>query len=660
MNNAILIVGRFSGFHRGHLELIKTAHIQHPECKIVIGIIVGKKSSLDFKKNPFSFDERKESILTITNKLNIPIEVFEFPNAYLPDIVNELKTHDLDVKYVYCGNDRLAGYIEQNLDALGIKVIYLERNENDADITKHTSATKLRDTIKTGDFKSFETYMPAELDDATLKKIWSLLRNSMSEKGLIQSSIITAGISHLEDLDPKDFIKMLRDFYKSNIIAIQKLDGTFNLSIVKDDDEIKFARLSKKQTDFFDSDSLPKLPMFNALRSACSYIENDKKVEQILLEVLDNGDAIDIEVLYGEQPNTIMYNTDRNYLALLRYITGKSGDEAEDNLDNLYDKLKNLSFTFTSSVYEYNWESESIQQIDQEETWEFTKPEKLDKLKYKLDIEKDLDELEDWLNSQDLLETTQKLSLTNFEILTYPLSKIKIKDRPWFKEIKENTINRALEHKLNIKQKMIDVILKNLDFKIGGKNQEGLVIRDIETNEMTKLIDKNDFTQQNKTNWKYMELADSGIKYEGRFYPGVLSKLFDSISGTLNIPQLKLRNVFFKKFSSYSGNDTLSDIIKYVESSNIPTDQIEADLILIKTMLYRSAEKIKKLKNAALEDPELSKTFKNRTSNSLGIINTSIKNTILDIKEIRKNDDSNNIKLAKLLFALRKNFMFKS
>ena len=94
--------------------------------------------------------------------------------------------------------------------------------------------------------------------------------------------------------------------------------------------------------------------MFNALRSACSYIENDKKVEQILLEVLDNGDAIDIEVLYGEQPNTIMYNTDRNYLALLRYITGKSGDEAEDNLDNLYDKLKNLSFTFTSSVYEYN------------------------------------------------------------------------------------------------------------------------------------------------------------------------------------------------------------------------------------------------------------------------------------------------------------------
>ena len=92
MNNAILIVGRFSGFHRGHLELIKTAHIQHPECKIVIGIIVGKKSSLDFKKNPFSFDERKESILTITNKLNIPIEVFEFPNAYLPDIVNELKT----------------------------------------------------------------------------------------------------------------------------------------------------------------------------------------------------------------------------------------------------------------------------------------------------------------------------------------------------------------------------------------------------------------------------------------------------------------------------------------------------------------------------------------------------------------------------------------
>ena len=168
--------------------------------------------------------------------------------------------------------------------------------------------------------------------------------------------------------------------------------------------------------------------------------------------MLDNGDAIDIEVLYGEQPNTIMYNTDRNYLALLRYITGKSGDEAEDNLDNLYDKLKNLSFTFTSSVYEYNWESESIQQIDQEETWEFTKPEKLDKLKYMLDIEKDLDELEDWLNSQDLLETTQKLSPTNFEILTYPLSKIKIKDRPWFKEIKENTIFRALEHKLNIKQ----------------------------------------------------------------------------------------------------------------------------------------------------------------------------------------------------------------
>ena len=223
MKDGVLIIGRFSGFHRGHVEVIRKAHLDHPDKPLIIAVVVGKKSSADLEKNPFTFEERKNMISKILQKLNIKAGIVEVPSAYIPDLVKMLKEeYGVNIKYVYCGADRLSSYMKQNLESLGIKVVYLERDESAIDPTKSASATKIRNAVKNNDFETFKQLMPDELDQDTLVEVWNELREAMRSKGIdIKASTLQGGIAHIEDLDVEDFIDWVKDFYNDHIIAVQ-------------------------------------------------------------------------------------------------------------------------------------------------------------------------------------------------------------------------------------------------------------------------------------------------------------------------------------------------------------------------------------------------------------------------------------------------------
>ena len=652
MTKGTLVVGRFSGFHRGHVALIQKAHADHPDNIIIVGIVVGKKSSMDVNKNPFTFEQRKEMIEKILRAINIDAFIIQLASAYIPDVVSLLKEkYNIEIEYVYCGSDRLNGYVQQGLENLGVKIVYVERDENDiTDPTRMASATKIREALKNRDFELFKNLLPNEIDEDVLIDIWNMLRSAMKEKGISVSSSLVSGITHLEELDLDEFIYFVKNFYNENIIAIQKLDGTINMSVVRDDEGIYFARLSKKQPEPFTANDLPKNPIFNGLRGACIFLSNEI-VKSKLIKLLDPGDALDIEVLYGSQPNTIRYNLKNNYLAILRFIQGKSGDEAERILDEIVEELKTIKVNIKNPVYYYDWNTESIEYKLQSEVWKFTKPEVLDKAKFKYDVQKDLEILTSWLSDTNTIIP----SMTNLEVLGVALTSIPKNERPLYKQAKLAAEEEANKLKLNIKQRMIDVILKHADFELGGNEQEGLVIRDKDTGKMTKLIDKEGFTKANQTNWRYMELAMDGMKVDGEFVPGVVSKFFSLNADILNIPMLKLRNKLFKQFRN--GNSSyIQNILNYLYSNDISSNNIKEKLILLKNSAINSLKEIKKLNEEAMLDDKLNDHVKKRTSDSLGLIYNNFKTYISEVDKLINESDTNDNILAKYIFLLMKTF----
>lgn len=604
---SVLIIGRFSGFHRGHVELIKSAVKRFPNHLIIVGIVTGKLSSKNLEKNPFSFEEKKLTVEKILKKFHIEPIILDLQTAYIPDVAEILKTnYNIDIEYIYCGSDRLNSYTAQGLEKMGIKVVCVERDESSTDdLTKSASATKLRNAVKNNNFEEFKTLLPDELDTDVVEDVWNILRAGMKEKNIISSEVVLSGITHIEDLDVDDFIEWVRNFYDDNIVAIQKLDGTFNMSVGKDEEGIYLARLSKGQSEPFSSEDLPKIPIYNALRGACLVFERENIVS-LLEEKLEIGDALDIEVLYGQQPNTIRYNLDKNYLAFLRFIRGKSGDEAEKILDDIYETFKEIETVVKNDVYYFSWETEKIEVKVSEEKWKFTKPQILNKLEYKVDTEKDLKILEKWLSAPNEIVN----SLSNFECLNILLTPIPKNERELYKKARQSALEKAKELKLNIKNKMIEGILDKIYFELGGSEQEGLVLRNKTTKAMTKLVDKEKFTRENQKNWYYIEKA---------IEDGVVSEFFALNAEQFNIPMLKLREKFFKQIrqSELNYREAIED---YIEKNNIPLNSIEDKIILIKNTIPTYINKLKSIYNEAKNDTHLSESFKLRTSNTIGIL----------------------------------------
>ncbi len=105
-----LILGRFQPFTIGHRKMVE---IQKEFQNVVYIVIVeGKKSSLDKKRNPFTFEERKRFIKKVFPNDDVIVDRFE--KGYLPDIITYMENkYKIPVGYVLCGEDRVDGYKRQ-------------------------------------------------------------------------------------------------------------------------------------------------------------------------------------------------------------------------------------------------------------------------------------------------------------------------------------------------------------------------------------------------------------------------------------------------------------------------------------------------------------------------------------------------------------------
>jgi nicotinamide-nucleotide adenylyltransferase len=152
---AVLFIGRFQPFHKGHLgtiqKIVETGEVE----ALLIGI--GSSEQHHTAYNPFTAEEREEMIRA-SLKLDIPFEIKYIPDN--PD--NDVWTKDLLANYfdgdlVYSGN----ALVQELLTAAGLEVRIPPPIEN-------PSGTEIREMLLQGE--KVEKFIPLGTNEV-LKKI---------------------------------------------------------------------------------------------------------------------------------------------------------------------------------------------------------------------------------------------------------------------------------------------------------------------------------------------------------------------------------------------------------------------------------------------------------------------------------------------------------
>lgn len=148
-----LFLGRMQPIHNGHDAIIKM--MKNP----VVVLVKGKKSSEDKARNPF--DEKYQTKLI--KMLNPKVEVTTASTGYIPDMVNDFRKRGMEVVEVYAGADRINTYkkmIESfNKQMPPEKQISAKFKET----PRVTSATTVRNAIRSDDMETFKANVPKKL-----------------------------------------------------------------------------------------------------------------------------------------------------------------------------------------------------------------------------------------------------------------------------------------------------------------------------------------------------------------------------------------------------------------------------------------------------------------------------------------------------------------
>lgn len=159
-----LFLGRIQPIHNGHDAIIKML-----KNKPYVVVVKGGKSSQDKERNPFDFKYQQKLI----KMLNPKVEVVQFPTGYIPDMINQFRKDGVEIVEVLAGNDRIGGYKRQ-IESFN-KQMPKEKQINVSfkETPRITSATTVRESIRSDDYETFKNNVPSKLhkEYETMKKI---------------------------------------------------------------------------------------------------------------------------------------------------------------------------------------------------------------------------------------------------------------------------------------------------------------------------------------------------------------------------------------------------------------------------------------------------------------------------------------------------------
>jgi hypothetical protein len=337
---------------------------------------------------------------------------------------------------------------------------------------------------------------------------------------MLENFFLNESITHIEDLKVDDFIKRIENL--SKLIVSEKLDGA-NLWAGFDVNGVFYtSRAGKKKTakPFYKIDDYPNISAYSGFKAAHLALE---KVKSKLGKYIRPGQAVEVEILFGRQPNAVTYGVDgKSYIAFIRPVEGDGDTKcSEGDIQNLTDSLLDDDIMVNAEVLTSNDGDKLIAEKTQI-TWKIVKTHTLDSKELKdVDFKKELASLKRFLHSKNAGAGELGMDLTNSEVLGISLTKVPVPKREKMKELRTQVSDTVLnKFKLPIKERLLNDFVRKLKPKLQGTDLdhsedtgvEGVVARDPDTGEQFKIVDKDVFTTINTFNWGVRASVDGIVK----------------------------------------------------------------------------------------------------------------------------------------------------
>lgn len=464
---------------------------------------------------------------------------------------------------------------------------------------------------------------------------------------LLSSVNLLEGITHLEDLPLNDFIRTVESLKQK--IVTEKLDGA-NLWMGLDENGVFTSREGKspKKGRFYNVDDYAMVANYNGFRAAHLAIE---KVESTIKKVLQEGDMVEIEVLFGRQPNTVTYGVaDKNFIVILRGVNGTPEERVNALSDALNNKIVKVESTIVSSP-----DGDTLELNDEMLTWEFTQVKPMDAKK--IDTSEAmtlLAELKKFAKSKN--ETFPDMS--NEKVSELSLTSIPKEKREEAKKAREIVLSKLLnDYKTPIKELLLNKFVRKIKPFLQDANLhpsedigvEGVVIRDPVTGNMTKIVDKDVFTAINTFNSAVRaEIAglvrttdqDAAVEMRG----GTFGQAKIRIAELLGAKELAMSSGtkrFVTKFKQRNAQSTAMAVAASLNVTSLPSARTKISAIL---------------KNAIAEVNEILASFKEeadgfklklKTGKEIGISPEIMKRTLTAFAETKKDISEVNANVLK-------------
>lgn len=164
-----LFLGRMQPIHLGHKKIIDS--MTNP----IVVIVKGSKSSEDKVRNPLPADYQEK----LLKKVAHGVEVSVSPNGFLPGILGYFRKQGKEVVKIYAGADRIETY-KTAINTANAKMPEEARFHVTFQETERvTSATAVRNAIRSGDIETFRKLCPREIWDeyTTLQQYLKIAEN---------------------------------------------------------------------------------------------------------------------------------------------------------------------------------------------------------------------------------------------------------------------------------------------------------------------------------------------------------------------------------------------------------------------------------------------------------------------------------------------------
>lgn len=446
-------------------------------------------------------------------------------------------------------------------------------------------------------------------------------------------------IAHLEDLPLLDFIKAVHNI--GNFHASEKLDGA-NLWMGIDSDGRLFTNRSGKRkgaTNFYSEEDYPRFAAYNGFRAAMAALQAK---EDDIKRIMQPNMTVEIEVLYGRQPNAVTYGADdKSYIAFLRGVEGTPDVIA----DQLSMSLGGQSVKVNVQVVDTT-DGENLDLHDAEITYQFTGAQRIhaDKLQ-NVNLKPFIDELEAYLAKSAEIDG---LDITNGDLLANSLGSIPADVRPTAKLKKTEVMAHVMtDFKIPIKKELLDKYVRTIKPALSDKDLtadedvgiEGVVLRDPTTGNMIKLVDKEAFTTINTFNHAIRnqisgvtKTLDGNAPLEAR--GGILGNMKINIADLLGNKELARGATAKRAFAAVKGEDPVQTVKNF--AANLSVEDFLGTKRKILALIKQAAVDLRALLQDFMDHKDEFQ-LKLKNGNVIGISPEIEKRTLLVFAESRRN-----------------------